>query len=158
PDAIVVTSYHGPEPPSAAHPLGTDTLGRDVWARLAFGARTSLVVGALGMALSLLLGVSVGLVAGYLGGWTDGACMWLFVLVLPLPTVLFLRVLAAVLAPPLLTPPLVIGLVGGTTLARTVRGEVLPLRERDSVAAAGALGPPPRGVLPRHLPPAVLPG
>src|SRR5262245_9687829 len=71
PAALVATSYHGPEPPSRAHPLGTDTLGRDVWARLAFGARTSLVVAGLGMTISLLLGVSVGLVAGYLGGWVD---------------------------------------------------------------------------------------
>src|SRR5262245_64788426 len=82
PDAIVVASYHGPEPPSAAHPLGTDTLGRDLWARLAFGARTSLVVGGLGMSLSLVLGVSVGLVAGYLGGWADTECMWVVDLVL----------------------------------------------------------------------------
>src|SRR5262249_40084435 len=85
PDALVVTSYHGPEPPSRAHPLGTDTLGRDVWARLAFGARTSLVVAGLGMTISLLLGVSVGLVAGYLGGWIDTACMWLVDLVLTIP-------------------------------------------------------------------------
>src|SRR5262249_18048207 len=77
PDALVVASSHGPEPPSRAHPLGTDTLGRDVWARLAFGARTSLVVAGLGMTLSLVLGVSVGLVAGYLGGWVDAAGLWL---------------------------------------------------------------------------------
>src|SRR5262249_45810032 len=85
PEALVVASYHGPEPPSHAHPLGTDTLGRDVWARLAFGARTSLVVAGLGMTLSLVLGVSVGLVAGYLGGWIDTACMWLVDLVLTIP-------------------------------------------------------------------------
>jgi peptide/nickel transport system permease protein len=158
PDAIVVASYHGPEPPSAAHPLGTDTLGRDVWARLAFGARTSLTVGALGMALSLLLGVSVGLVAGYLGGWTDGACMWVVDLVLTMPSLLLLIVLATVLPPSLLTIPLVIGLVGWTTFARTVRGEVLSLRERDYVAAARALGASHGRVLARHLLPAVLPG
>jgi peptide/nickel transport system permease protein len=158
PDAIVVASYHGPEPPSAAHPLGTDTLGRDLWARLAFGARTSLVVAGLGMSLSLVLGVTVGLVAGYLGGWTDAACMWAVDLVLTMPSLLLLIVLATVLPPSLLTIPLVIGLVGWTTFARTVRGEVLSLREREYVAAARALGATHARVLARHLLPGVLPG
>ena len=74
PDALVVTSYHGPELPSRAHPLGTDTLGRDVWARLAFGARTSLVVASLGMTLSLVLGVCGGPspAAGPAGGGSSG--------------------------------------------------------------------------------------
>ena len=158
PDALVVASYHGPELPSRAHPLGTDTLGRDVWARLAFGARTSLVVASLGMTLSLVLGVSVGLVAGYLGGWIDATCMWVVDLVLTMPSLLLLIVLATVLPPSLLTIPLVIGLVGWTTFARTVRGEVLSLREREHVTAARALGATHAWVLARHLLPGVLPG
>jgi peptide/nickel transport system permease protein len=158
PDAFVVASYHGPEPPSRAHPLGTDTLGRDVWARLAFGARTSLVVAGLGMTLSLVLGVGVGLVAGYLGGWIDAACMWVVDLVLTMPSLLLLIVLATVLPPSLLTIPLVIGLVGWTTFARTVRGEVLSLREREHVTAARALGATHAWVLAHHLLPGVLPG
>src|SRR5581483_10946126 len=106
PSAIVVERYHGPLAPSAGHPLGTDTLGRDVWARLVYGARTSLFVGGLAMAMSLAIGVAVGLVAGYFGGVVDAVLMWVVDLVLTMPTLLLLIVLAAVLPPSLLTIPL----------------------------------------------------
>src|SRR5262249_47192466 len=131
---------------------------RGVWARLAFGARTSLVVAGLGMTISLVLGVGVGLVAGYLGGWVDAACMWLVDLVLTMPSLLLLIVLAPLLPPSLLTMPLVIGLVGWTPFARPVRGEVLSMREREHVTAARALGATHAWVLARHLLPGVLPG
>lgn len=158
PDAIVVARYTGPLPPGGAHPLGTDTLGRDVWARLAYGARTSLLVGGLAMAVSLAIGVGVGLVAGYFGGVLDAAFMWVVDLVLTMPTLLLLIVLATVLPPSLLTIPLVIGLVGWTTFARTVRGEVLSLRERDYLLAARALGASHARIILRHLLPGVAPG
>jgi peptide/nickel transport system permease protein len=158
PSAIVVAHYTGPEPPGAGHPLGTDTLGRDVWARLAYGARTSLLVGGVAMTVSLVLGVTVGLLAGYFGGWVDAALMWLVDLVLTMPTLLLLIVLATILPPSLLTIPLVIGIVGWTTFARTVRGEVLSLRERDYLVAARALGASHARMIVRHLLPGVLPG
>ena len=158
PSVIVVEQYTGPLSPSAAHPLGTDTLGRDVWARIAYGARTSLAVGGLAMATSLGIGVSVGLVAGYFGGVVDACLMWVVDLVLTMPTLLLLIVLATVFPPSLLTIPLVIGLVGWTTFARTVRGEVLSLRTRDYVLAARALGASHARIIVRHLLPGVLPG
>ena len=158
PAAIVVPHYAGPRPPEAAHPLGTDTLGRDVWARIAYGARTSLVVGGLAMTMSLAIGVCVGLAGGYFGGALDAGLMWLVDLVLTMPTLLLLIVLATVLPPSLLTIPVVIGLVGWTTFARTVRGEVLSLRERDYVVAARALGASHAHIILRHLLPGVLPG
>jgi peptide/nickel transport system permease protein len=158
PAAIVVPHYTGPLPPGGDHPLGTDTLGRDVWARLAYGARTSLLVGGLAMALSLFLGVSIGLVAGYFGGWVDAALMWVVDLVLTMPSLLLLIVLATVLPPSLWTIPLVIGVVGWTTFARTVRGEVLSLKERDYLLAARALGASHARLIVRHLLPGVLPG
>jgi peptide/nickel transport system permease protein len=158
PSAIVVESYTGPLPPGPGHPLGTDTLGRDVWARLAYGARTSLVVGSLAMAISLLVGVTIGLLAGYFGGRLDAALMWCVDLVLTMPTLLLLIVLATVLPPSLLTIPLVIGVVGWTTFARTVRGEVLSLKEREYLLAARALGATHGRILLRHLLPGVLPG
>ncbi len=158
PAAIVVEHYTAPLPPGRAHPLGTDTLGRDVWARLAYGAQTSLVVGGLAMAVSLAVGVTVGLLAGYVGGLLDASLMWLVDLVLTMPTLLLLIVLATVLPPSLLTIPLVIGLVGWTTFARTVRGEVLSLRERDYVLAARALGASGGRIMLRHLLPGALPG
>jgi peptide/nickel transport system permease protein len=158
PAAIVVDLYTGPLPPGGPHPLGTDTLGRDVWSRLAYGARTSLVVGALAMSVSLLIGVTIGLVAGYFGGWVDAALMWLVDLVLTLPTLLLLIVLATLLPPSILTIPVVIGVVGWTTFARTVRGEVLSLKEREYLLAARALGAGHGRLLLRHLLPGVAPG
>jgi len=158
PDAIVVASYRGPLAPEAGHPLGTDTLGRDVWARLVYGARTSLFVGGLAMVVSLAIGMTAGLVAGYFGGLTDAALMWVVDLVLTMPSLLLLIVLATVLPPSLLTIPLVIGAIGWTTFARTVRGEVLSLRERDYIVAARALGASDRRIILRHLLPGVLPG
>ena len=158
PDTIVVASYRGPLVPGGGHPLGTDTLGRDVWARLVYGARTSLFVGGLAMAVSLAIGMTAGLVAGYFGGLTDAALMWVVDLVLTMPSLLLLIVLATVLPPSLLTIPLVIGAIGWTTFARTVRGEVLSLRERDYIVAARALGASDRRIILRHLLPGVLPG
>ena len=158
PNAIVVASYHGPLAPGGGHLLGTDTLGRDVWARLVYGARTSLFVGGLAMAVSLAIGMTAGLVAGYFGGVTDATLMWIVDLVLTMPSLLLLIVLATVLPPSLLTIPLVIGAIGWTTFARTVRGEVLSLRERDYISAARALGASDRRIILRHLLPGVLPG
>ena len=158
PNAIVVATYQGPQRPGRAHPLGTDTLGRDVWARIVYGARTSLFVGSLAMAVSLTIGMAIGLVAGFFGGIVDSAFMWLVDLFLTLPSLLLLIVLATVLPPSILTIPLVIGVTGWTTFARTVRGEVLTLRERDYVQAARALGATNRRIIVRHLLPGVLPG
>ncbi len=158
PAAIVVDHYTGPQPPGGGHPLGTDTLGRDVWSRLVHGARTSLMVGGLALVTSFTIGVGVGLVGGYFGGLVDAALMWIVDLVLTMPSLLLLIVLATMLPPSLLTIPLVIGLVGWTTFARTVRGEVLSLRERDYVVAARALGASHARIIVRHLLPGVLPG
>jgi len=158
PDAIVVANYRGPLPPGGGHPLGTDTLGRDVWARLAYGARTSLFVGSLAMAVSLAIGTTAGLIAGYFGGLVDTGLMWVVDLVLTMPSLLLLIVLATVLPPSILTIPLVIGVIGWTTFARTVRGEVLSLRERDYVQAARALGASHARIMVRHLLPGVVPG
>ncbi|HYR96496.1 MAG TPA: ABC transporter permease, partial [Candidatus Binatus sp.] len=158
PDAIVVSSYRGPLPPGDGHPLGTDTLGRDVWARLAYGAQTSLFVGGLAMAISLAIGMTTGLVAGYFGGLVDAALMWVVDLVLTMPSLLLLIVLATVLPPSILTIPLVIGVIGWTTFARTVRGEVLSLRELEYIQAARALGASNARIILRHLLPGVVPG
>jgi peptide/nickel transport system permease protein len=158
PNAIVVTTYEGPLHPGRTHLLGTDTLGRDVWARIVYGARTSLFVGTVAMAVSLTIGMAIGLVAGFFGGVVDGAFMWLVDLFLTLPSLLLLIVLATVLPPSILTIPLVIGVTGWTTFARTVRGEVLTLRERDYVQGARALGATNGRIIVRHLLPGVLPG
>ena len=158
PDAIVVMAYRGPLGPGNGHLFGTDTVGRDVWARVLYGARTSLFVGTLAMAISLVIGMAIGLAAGYFGGLVDAVLMWVVDLFLTMPSLLLLIVLATVLPPSIFTIPLVIGLLGWTTFGRTVRGEVLTLRERDYVQAARALGATDARIIVRHLVPGVLPG
>jgi ABC-type dipeptide/oligopeptide/nickel transport system permease subunit len=110
------------------------------------------------MAVSLTIGLTIGLLAGYFGGVVDTVFMWIVDLFLTLPSLLLLIVLATVLPPSILTIPLVIGITGWTTFARTVRGEVLTLRERDYVQAARALGAANGRIMLRHLLPGVLPG
>jgi len=158
PDAIVVSVYRGPLAPGNGHLFGTDTVGRDVWARVLYGARTSLFVGTLAMAISLVIGMAIGLGAGYFGGLVDAVLMWVVDLFLTMPSLLLLIVLATVLPPSIVTIPLVIGLLGWTTFGRTVRGEVLTLRERDYVQAARALGASDTRIIVHHLVPGVLPG
>lgn len=144
--------------PSAKALLGTDPLGRDVWARVLAGATTSLQVAALATLLSLAIGLSLGLAAGYAGGRTDNALMRLVDLVLAFPYLLLAILLAALLresalgassAPVVLT----LGLVGWTTMARVIRGKVLSLARSEYVLAARALGASPLRVVVHHVVP-----
>jgi peptide/nickel transport system permease protein len=137
--------------------LGTDDLGRDIANRLLYGARVSLGVAGLSIAAALLIGATIGLLAGYFGGWVDGVLMRLVDVMLSVPT-LFLLLLVATLwtmAPLLLA--LVIAAVSWTTLARLVRGEVLALREHEYVVAARVMGASNARVMTRHMLPNVLP-
>jgi peptide/nickel transport system permease protein len=140
--------------PTAAHPLGTDELGRDVLVRLLYGGRVSLMVGLVTAFAAAVIGVAVGLVAGYYGGLTDALLMRVTDGVIALPLLPLLIILAAVdmtkigfLAPlaasedaSLWRIVLIITLVGWTTVARLVRGAALTLREREYVLAARSQG------------------
>jgi peptide/nickel transport system permease protein len=142
---------------SARHPLGTDTLGRDVLSRLLHGARISLIVGLAAVLVAGVVGVGLGLVAGYRGGWADDLLMRLGDIQLAFPVLLLGVAVIAVLGASLLNMILVLGASGWVTYARIARGETLSLKERDFVAAARALGAPARHVVTRHLLPNVLP-
>lgn len=142
---------------SARHPLGTDTLGRDVLSRLLHGARISLIVGLAAVLVAGVVGVGLGLVAGYRGGWADDLLMRLGDIQLAFPVLLLGVVVIAVLGASLVNMILVLGASGWVTYARIARGETLSLKERDFVAAARALGAPARHVVARHLLPNVLP-
>jgi len=142
---------------SAHHPLGTDTLGRDVVSRLLYGARVSLVVGFSAVILAGALGVVLGLVAGYYGGRIDDALMRLGDVQLAFPALVLAIAVLAVVGSGLGNVVLVLGVTGWVTYARIARGETLSLRHREFVEGARALGARDAAILWRHVLPNVLP-
>jgi ABC-type dipeptide/oligopeptide/nickel transport system permease subunit len=144
------------QPPSTAHWLGTDVQGRDVWARLVYGARVSLAVGILSQGIALLLGLTLGLLAGYYGRWVDELVMRLADVTLAFPTLLLLIAMVAALQPSLGVVFLTIGVVGWAGMARLVRGQVLVVRQLEYVHASRALGAVDRRVIVRHVLPGVV--
>jgi ABC-type dipeptide/oligopeptide/nickel transport system permease subunit len=144
------------QPPSLQHWFGTDIQGRDVWARLVYGARVSLSVGIGAQGISLTLGVILGLVAGYYGRWIDELVMRLADVTLAFPTLLLLIALVAALQPSLTVVFITIGVVGWAGMARLVRGQVLVVRELEFVQAERALGAADLRILALHVLPSVV--
>jgi ABC-type dipeptide/oligopeptide/nickel transport system permease subunit len=144
------------QPPSPQHWFGTDIQGRDVWARLVYGARVSLSVGIISQGIALSLGVILGLLAGYYGKWVDEVVMRLADVTLAFPTLLLLIALVAALQPSLTVVFATIGLVGWAGMARLVRGQVLVVRELEFVQAERALGARDIRILTRHILPSVV--
>jgi ABC-type dipeptide/oligopeptide/nickel transport system ATPase component/ABC-type dipeptide/oligopeptide/nickel transport system permease subunit len=154
PTARVATPFAAP---SAAHPLGANDLGQDLLSELLYGARVSLAVGLGASAIAMLMGVTVGLVAGYARGWVDAALMRAVDVALSLPFLPLAIVLGAFLGPGLATLVIVIAAVMWAGPARELRAQVLSARERDHVLAARAMGAGPARVLARHVLPEVAP-
>ncbi len=157
PLAAVADSIGQPFPPDTTYWLGTDELGRDLLSRLLYGARVSLLVAAVATTLTVGIGVTVGLCAGYFGGWTDVVLMRITDVVLSFPALLLAMALAALFEPGLTALFVVIAVVSWTAVARAVRSEVLSLRTRDFVIAAQALGASPLRAVVRHVLPNVVP-
>ncbi len=143
-------------PPNPTHYLGTDTLGRDVLSRIIFGSRVSLKVGFVAVGLATLIGLFVGALAGYYGGWVDSALMRLVDLMLCFPAFFLILAVIAVLEPSIWNIMAVIGLTGWMGVARLVRAEFLSLREREFVTAARALGAGDARLILRHMLPNAL--
>lgn len=143
-------------PPSGAHWLGTDVQGRDVWSRLVFGARVSLTVGLLSQGIALLLGLTLGLVAGFYGRWVDELVMRMADVTLAFPTLLLLIAMVAAFQPSLTVVLVTIGVVGWAGMARLVRGQVLVVRQLEYVQAVRALGAGDRRIIARHVLPNVI--
>ena len=139
-----------------SYPLGTDKLGRDMLSRIIYGARVSLVVALVSIIAGGLVGTTLGLVAGYFGGWWDNVIMRLVDIKLSLPSILLALVLVAALGPSFATVIVVIALVLWTRYARLVRGEVLSLKHQDFVARAQVAGCSTARILARHLFPNVV--
>jgi peptide/nickel transport system permease protein len=142
---------------SADHPLGTDKLGRDILSRIFHGGRISLLVGVSTVTLSLAIGLIVGSMSGFFGGWIDQLLMRLVDILVAFPGILLAIAFTAVLGPGLDHVVIALCLIGWTSYARLVRGEILALREREFVQAARALGCHPQRIIARHLLPNLLP-
>lgn len=138
-------------PPSLAHPFGCDSLGRDVYSAIIMGSRITLYIAVLTVLLSTLLGVSLGLIAGFWGGMSDVIIMRLVDILMAFPGILLAMSLTSILGPSVHNIILAISITGWTGTARLVRGQVLSLRERDHVLAARSLGAGSIRMLVRHI-------
>jgi oligopeptide transport system permease protein len=138
-------------PPSAAHWLGTDDVGRDVLSRLIHGARVSLAVGVFAQVIILVIGLTVGGIAGFFGSRLDNYLMRFTDVFYAFPDLLFVIIITAALGASFVNILIAIGLVNWTDLARLVRGQLMTLREREFVSAARSLGAPSARIILQHL-------
>jgi len=143
--------FKGATPPSAEHWLGTDTLGRDQLTRIMYGSRISLLVGFIATSVSILIGVTWGTVAGYIGGKTDSFMMRIVDILYALPFSIFVILLTVVFGRSMLLLFLAIGAVEWLTMARIIRGQVLNLKKQEFVEAAVALGLSKAQIIRRYL-------
>ena len=144
------------KPPSANHWLGTDQLGRDVAARMLYGARISLLVGLIAIGIATVVGVLIGAAAGYAGGATDAVLMRFVDIMLCFPTLFLILAVVAFVGPSLVNIMVVIGLTGWMGVARLVRAEVLSVKEREFVQSANVTGASAAWILRKHLIPNAL--
>jgi peptide/nickel transport system permease protein len=126
--------------PSRVHPLGTDHLGRDVWSRVAFGARTILVLGPISVAVAFLVGMALGLVAGYFGGWVDETIMRVLDAFMAFPMIVLYMIIISAVGANAINVVIAIAIGGAPGIARLVRALTLDIRTREYVAAARLRG------------------
>jgi peptide/nickel transport system permease protein len=160
-----VVSWHDPvqqnllnilQGPSWSHPLGTDELGRDEWARILYGARTDLRVAFLAVLFPFVIGTAIGLLAGYFGGWVDTVANWFVNVVVAFPFYVLIIALVFALGSGTRNIYIAITIVGWVSYTRIVRGEVLVAKRREYVLAARAGGLSNARIIVRHLLPNVI--
>lgn len=161
-DPLKQDLYASRQPPiwaeegSSEHILGTDNLGRDIFSRIIYGSRVSILVGFLGVSMAFSLGIIIGLVAGFKGGRTDNVIMTITNMVLALPYLVFVVFIAAVLGRSLLNVVLIFGLTDIPIFVRVTRGEVLRLREEGYIEAAISIGQKTPAIIFKHIMPNLL--
>ncbi|SAI71363.1 ABC-transport protein%2C inner membrane protein [Bordetella ansorpii] len=143
--------------PSASFWLGTDELGRDIYSRLMYGARASLMAGLVSVIIALIVGVPFGLAAGYFGGWTDSIISRCTEALLAIPFLILAIALAAFLGPSLVNAMIAIGVSAAPKFIRITRGQVLAVKNEDYVQSARALGASDLRIIGRHVFPNVMP-
>lgn len=156
-DPNYVDLYNVKSPPSTEHWMGTDSAGRDIFARILIAGRVSLSVGLVAAGISAVIGTILGLVSGYAGGWVDNLLQRFTELVMTFPTFFAILILVSIVGPSVFNIMLVIGLLGWTGKARLVRAQVLSLREMEYVTAARAIGASERRLLFVTILPGVVP-
>lgn len=144
------------ESPSSSFLLGTDDVGRDVLSRLIYGSQVSLIVGIGSVCIYALIGVTLGLLSGYFGGWLDGLSMRMTEVFMSYPQFMIILVIVSLIGPNMMTVMLVMGLMGWPPICRLVRGEVMRIKTIDYVAAAIVTGYSPCTIVFRHILPNVL--
>jgi peptide/nickel transport system permease protein len=137
--------------PSFSHPLGTDDLGRDVLSRMLWGGRISLEVGFVAVGIATIIGIILGALAGYYGGWTDSVIMRAVDIMLSIPTIFLVLAVIAILEPNIINIMVVIGLTGWMEPARLIRAEFISLKEREFVIAARAIGATDGRIIMKHV-------
>ena len=144
------------QPPSPEHVLGTDVSARDIWSRVLYGARTSIMVGFGAVALYLVIGTLFGLAAGYYGRFVDQGIMRFTDTLMAIPPLLLIIVFVSLVGPSIVSVIVVIGLLGWPVTCRLVRGQLLVLRESEFITASRVVGVPDRTILFRHMLPNIL--
>jgi peptide/nickel transport system permease protein len=150
-DPTGMDARHLLQPPSAAHPFGTDDLGRDIFSRVLWGGRDSLRAALMALAVAAVGGTLLGLVSGYWGGWVDGVIMALVDVLLAFPSLLLALSIVATLGPSLSTVLVALGASAIPRVVRFVRGTVLATKNHEYITAARALGATSAGILFNHL-------
>ncbi len=149
PDSI--DSRHILDSPGISHPFGTDDLGRDVLSRMIYGSRISLAVGFVAVGISTLIGMVLGAISGYYGGWLDRIVMRFIDIMLSIPTFFLILAVIAFIGPSIWNIMIIIGLTSWMGVARLVRAEFLSLKEREFVLAARAIGAGDFRIIFRHI-------
>jgi peptide/nickel transport system permease protein len=155
-DPVQTAPARSLQPPSPAHPLGTDQLGRDTLSRVLHGARLSLSVAVIAVSISLAGGVSLGLLAGYVGGWLDHVVSRFIDAMLAFPGILLAIAITSALGPSLQNAMIAVGIIGIPTYFRLTRGQVLQVREMEFITAANVLGASSGRIIVHHVLPNIV--